>query len=169
MHYIFQLIFSFLFTISCFGQIKTLQDKKTLPTVVRVIDGDTVDMLDKDSIVRIRLYGIDAPERGQDFYAESKAVMEELVLNKAIYLDIKEKDRYGRLVAVIYRNADKMNVNYELVKKGMAWHFTRYSSDVQLAKLQADAREKELGLWSKYYYLEPWEFRKSHNKKQQAN
>ena len=155
-------LFIFLFyALSTFAQTKNNLTKFILAKAVKVVDGDTIDAITKDSTYRIRLHGIDAPERGQEYYAESKEMLEILVLNKPIYIEIKEKDRYGRSVAVIYRASDKLNINYAMVKKGMAWHFTKYSDDQNLAELQMIAREKELGLWSKYYYLEPWEYRKS--------
>ncbi len=147
----------------CVAQLKTTKTLGLLAKVVKVIDGDTVDVTEKDSTYRLRLYGIDAPERGQTYYHESKELMEELVLNKEVVLQLKEKDRYGRWVAVIMRRADKVNINYQMVKMGMAWHFIKYCNDPELARLEVVARQKELGLWSQYYYLEPWEYRKSKN------
>jgi micrococcal nuclease len=130
--------------------------------VTKVIDGDTFDVTFKDSTFRVRLFGIDAPERGQEFYAESKETLAELTLSKQVELLIKGKDKYGRTIATIVRNSDTLNVNREMVKRGMAWHFVQYSDDLELAKLQSDAQQHERGLWSLYHYTAPWDFRKNH-------
>jgi len=129
-------------------------------TVAKVIDGDTFEVTIGDSLVRIRLFGIDAPERGQEYYEESKEFLSKLTLNKTVMLVVKGKDKYGRTIATIVRKQDQLNVNREMVKQGMAWHFARYSDDTELAKLQSEAQQKERGLWSLYHYTEPWEYRK---------
>jgi micrococcal nuclease len=128
--------------------------------VIKVIDGDTFDVVEKDSTFRVRLNGIDAPESGQEFYEESKQFLAELAINHEIILERKGTDRYGRILANIIRSSDHLNINYEMVHKGMAWHYAKYSDDTQLAKLEAEAREKQVGLWSLYHYTAPWEYRK---------
>lgn len=133
--------------------------------VVKVFDGDTIDVMIRDSLYRVRLFGIDAPESGQDFFAESKQHLEEISLKKEVSLQLKGKDRYGRELATIIRVSDNLNINYEMVKSGLAWHFTRYTPDPELAKLEAAARQKEVGIWSLYHYLEPWEYRKNTQQK----
>lgn len=154
---VFSLVF-LVFTLSC-------QSQPAAPgkaaKVVKVIDGDTVELLKQDSTIKVRLFGIDAPERGQEFYNEAKETLEELVLGKEVIVHVNNVDVYRRQVATLIRLQDNVNVNYKMVEKGMAWHFTRYSSDPQLAKLQVKAREKFLGIWSLYHFLEPWEYRKN--------
>ena len=134
---------------------------KVAARVIRIIDGDTFDVSVKDSIYRIRLLGIDAPEAGQEFYEESKEMLGKLTINKDIWVEGRGHDVYKRTIAVIYRKVDKLDINKEMVRTGLAWHFTKYSSDAELARLEKLAREKQIGIWSLYHYLEPWEFRKN--------
>lgn len=149
---------SFLFTFNLsYAQIS---NGKHIGRVVKVVDGDTFDVNEKDSIIRIRLFGIDAPEKGQEFYEESKQMLLSLTGNKQVIFISKGKDMYGRTIGEIIRLADGVNINYEMVRQGLAWHFVRYSSDPELAKLELLARQKQLGIWSLYHYTEPWEFRK---------
>ena len=136
--------------------------RKFVAKVVRIIDGDTIDATYKDSTYRLRLCGIDAPEYGQDFYAEAKDALSKLIANQDIVIDYNGEDLHGRTVGVIYRNADCLNINREMVREGMAWNYIDYSSDKELPKLENEAREKHLGLWSLFHFLEPWEYRKNH-------
>lgn len=161
MHFFIRLILlQLLITTTCSAQAKFKTNGKILAKVVRVIDGDTFDVVAKDSIFRIRLLGIDAPEAGQEFYKESKKMLSSLALDKDIWVEDKGQDVFHRMIAITYRKSDTLDVNREMVRTGLAWHFTRYSSDEELARLEKTARQKQLGIWSIYHYLEPWEFRK---------
>jgi endonuclease YncB( thermonuclease family) len=87
--------------------------------IVGVIDGDTVDLLTRSKrLVRVRLAGIDAPERGQPFGAASKKVLSDLVFAKQASLQGEKKDRYGRLVAKVMVNG--RDANLVLVRLGVA-------------------------------------------------
>ena len=101
---------------------------------VGVIDGDTIDVLRNGRAVRIRLEGIDCPERGQDFGSRAKQFTSGLVFGKTVNVKVKEPDRYGRLVARVI--AQGKDLSHELVKAGLAWHFKKYSSDLELAQLE---------------------------------
>jgi micrococcal nuclease len=136
--------------------------RKFVGKVVKIIDGDTIDAVYKDSTYRIRLCGIDAPEYGQDFYAEAKDALSKLVCKQDVIIDYNGEDIHGRTLGVIYRNADSLNINREMVREGMAWNYVDYSIDKELPKLESEAREKHVGLWSLFHYLEPWEYRKGH-------
>ncbi len=129
--------------------------------VIRVFDGDTIEAEENGKVYRIRLNGIDAPERGQEFFEESKQVLTQLVANPVILIEKKGKDAYGRVIATLYRFSDCLNINYEIVRQGLAWHYARYSTDVYLAKLEMQARDHQIGLWSLFHYVQPWEFRKN--------
>src|SRR5205809_7142993 len=124
---------------------------------VGVIDGDTIDVLRNGRAVRIRLEGIDCPEREQAFSAGAKQFTSELVFGKTVTVKVKEPDRYGRLVARVI--AEGKDVSRELVKAGLAWHFKKYSSDPELAKLEDKAREARVGIWSMPNPAPPWDFR----------
>lgn len=127
--------------------------------VVKVIDGDTFDIISSNTTTRIRLYGIDAPERGQAFNKRAKAFTDSLVAGKDIRIVVHNKDRYGRTVADAYL-ADGTYVNAEIVRAGYAWQFKQYSTDPVVAGLEQSARRQRRGLWQEDGAIPPWEFRK---------
>jgi len=154
-----------LFVIACVLQTGFAQAKKTPPKfvakVVKVIDGDTIDAIYQDSTYRIRLCGIDAPENGQDFYEEAKEQLYKLICKQNVTIEYNGEDIHGRTLGVIYRTSDTLNINREMVREGLAWNYVAYSTDKELPKLEKEAREKQIGLWSLFHYFEPWEFRKN--------
>lgn len=124
----------------------------TVAAVVRVIDGDTIDVrFDDGSVRRVRYIGINTPERDEDFYTEATKANAVLVLGKEVRLakDVSETDKYGRLLRYVY--AGETFVNAELVKRGYAAAAT-YPPDVRYADyfvgLAAEARSDGVGLWS---------------------
>ncbi len=125
----------------------------------RIIDGDTFEGRANDSTFRIRLNGIDAPERGQEFYAVSKQRLGELCRDSPLKVLLYNKDRYGRWIADVY-NQDNIHVNYKLVEEGLAWHFKKYSGDNVLALLEDSARVRKAGLWISKETVAPWIKRK---------
>ncbi len=92
--------------------------------VVGVADGDTITVLRDKEQVRIRLYGIDSPERGQAFSKRAKQFTSKMVCGKMVEVKVMATDRYGRTVAMIYAN--KTLLNEELVKAGLAWVYWKY-------------------------------------------
>lgn len=127
--------------------------------VTRIIDGDTVEVLDGQTPKRIRLAHIDAPERKQAFSSRSRQTLSELCFGQNVYVEFYEKDIHGRYVCVIYDEEGK-NINKEMVKLGMAWHFTRYFNDRSYAKLEREARKNKVGLWRDTNPIAPWDFRR---------
>ena len=111
-----------------------------------VLDGDTIEVSRDGSRVRIRLEGIDCPEKDQPFAEEAKAFTAKLVSGKTVSLIEKEKDTYGRTVARVF--VDGRDVSVELLKAGLASHARRYSSDWMLAALEEQARRDRLGIWA---------------------
>ena len=138
--------------------------------VIKVSDGDTIsvkklknNILDGD-LIKIRLYGVDAPEKDQDFGYESKKALMNYVSNKTIEIDIKSKDRYGRSVGILY--VDGRNINEELLRDGYVWYYEQYDKNNERSRLlQENAMKNKLGLFSKKGYVEPWKFRKAKKKK----
>ena len=126
--------------------------------VVAVADGDTFTVLDGATQVRIRLEGIDAPEKGQPFSAKSKQAVSDLVFGQVVRVVQSSKDRYKRSIAKVYLQ-DGRCVNEEMLRLGMAWHFKRYSDDAQWAKLEQQARRSKTGLWADPKPIAPWEWR----------
>ena len=115
--------------------------------VTGVLDGDTVDVrLGTGVSFRVRLEGIDAPERGEPFSAQARTAARVALFDQSVSLRATDVDRYDRLVARIA--ADGRDVSLVLVEAGLACHFTRYSSDPTLAAAQADARSHARGFWA---------------------
>ena len=95
--------------------------------VVGIADGDTITVLDAEKVQhKIRLEGIDAPEKGQAFGTKSKEKMSELVGEKEVVVKWSKKDRYGRILGDVYLG--DRHINVEMVKDGLAWHFKQYSN-----------------------------------------
>jgi endonuclease YncB( thermonuclease family) len=126
--------------------------------VVSITDGDTIKVLKAGIQVKIRLAAIDCPERGQPYGQAAKKFTANLVAGKIVKVWPTDTDRYGRIVAFIFVG-DK-NMNKELLSAGLAWHYKKYSRDPELAKLEFQARAKNIGLWSEPDPVTPWEWRK---------
>jgi endonuclease YncB( thermonuclease family) len=125
--------------------------------VVSVQDGDTISVMRGGRAERVRLDGIDAPERRQEFGSRAKQFLSEIVFGEIVTVDVRDRDRYGRTVGRVFvRGRD---AGLEVVRAGLAWHFTRYSSDALLASAERDARSARRGLWTQSAPVPPWEFR----------
>jgi micrococcal nuclease len=127
-------------------------------TVIGITDGDSIIILtqDKKQIV-IRLEGIDCPEEYQDFGKEAKQTICDLCFKKTVRIEKSGEDLYGRTLAFVY--VGDLCVNNELLKQGMAWHYTEYNHDPEMTKLEDEARSKKVGLWSLPSPIPPWDFR----------
>jgi len=126
--------------------------------VVGVSDGDTLTALDADNQKhKVRLHGIDAPEIGQPFGTKSREALGRLAVKKTATLHLKGRDRYGRDLARV--EVDGLDVNVELVKDGLAWHYVRYDKSPELAKAEREAREAKRGVWADKEPIPPWEWR----------
>ena len=125
--------------------------------IIGIVDGDTIDCLINYKKIRVRLHAIDAPEKKQDYYSRSKQALAGLCNGKYARLVTHGHDRYRRLIADVYVSNEL--INYKMVELGMAWHFTKYSSDKKLAALQQAARKNKTGLWSLPAPIAPWDYR----------
>lgn len=128
--------------------------------VVAVKDGDTIELLRNGETIKVRLYGVDSPEKNQDFGQRARQFTSDLAFGKTVRLIEHNKDRYGRVVGTIIL-PDGRSLNEELVRNGFAWHYTAYSKDKNLANLEADARRYKRGLWEAPNPVAPWDFRKT--------
>lgn len=130
--------------------------------VVRVFDGDTLEILSRGETIRVRLAGIDTPERGQPWANRSKQALSERVFGKQVRVIEVDIDRYGRSVGEVY--ADNACVGCELVREGHAWVYRGLSDDPVLFELEASARAAKRGLWSlpEAERVPPWEWRRQH-------
>lgn len=140
-------------------------EKELTGKVSRVIDGDTIELLAKTSKtnpynhiakLKIRLYGIDAPELKQAYGKEAKEFLSALVLKQEVNLIIENKDKYDRFVGTLFLKGQ--DINKEMVKNGYAHAYESFSKKY-LAE-QADAKMFKLGLWQDEKAVKPSEFRK---------
>jgi len=135
-------------------QALTLQGK-----VVHITDGDTLTILtNANKQVKIRLAGIDTPEKDQPFGNRAKQALAALSFQKQASVEVETKDRYGRTVGRVIVNGK--DVNAELVRQGMAWVYRKYTNDQKLYALEAEAKQAKRGLWASDKPVEPWLWRK---------
>ena len=127
--------------------------------VIRIVDGDTIEVLFHELPVMIRLAHIDTPEKKQAFGKRAKQALSDLCFGQEIQFEFDKKDRNGRYICVIY-DANGKNLNQEMIKLGMAWHFKKYSEDNTYAELEKEARESKIGLWQDPNPIAPWNWRK---------
>jgi micrococcal nuclease len=131
-------------------------------TVTKVVDADTIDVKLASGPIRIRLHGIDAPERNQPWGNEATAFLSGKILNQIVELEPFQQDRYERMIAIVYQG--DVNVNTELVRLGHAWAFRKYlkRKDTIFCEFEAEARSGRLGLWAlpRGERIAPWEYRK---------
>lgn len=136
-----------------------VEKNKASGNVVSVADGDTFTMLDAaNQQVKVRLHGIDCPERAQDFGQVARQKLSALVFNQPVRLEVMDTDRYGRTVAIVYTQ-NGLCVNEELLKAGLAWHYTRYDDNEAWARMEKEARKNKTGLWSQPQPVAPWNWR----------
>lgn len=131
--------------------------------VVGVSDGDTLTLLTPEKQqVKVRLNGIDAPESSQPYGKKAKQALSSLVLDKAILINITDRDQYGRIVADVYLRGRNHWINALLIKGGYAWVYRQYSKDEHLLKMEDEAKKQSRGLWRlpKSQRIPPWEYRK---------
>jgi len=148
--------------------------------VTKVSDGDTIHVKDDlGSKLKIRLYGIDAPETeksnkktghvskaGQPYGEEAWKALDEKIYRKRVKVEIMDIDQYKRMVAVIW--LDGKNINQQTVAEGYAWAYRQYLDRPHASEyIQAEeqARAKRLGLWQQNNPQPPWEFRKLQKKR----
>ena len=128
--------------------------------VVSILDGDTIEVLHNTHPERIRLSGIDCPEKGQAFGKRAKQAASAFVFGKDVMLQTHGQDKYGRTLADVFLR-DGTHVNHALVKDGWCWWYRKYApGDTELEGLEKEAREARKGLWADQHPVPPWEWRK---------
>jgi len=141
------------------------QAETLLGKVIHVQDGDSITVLDDTRTQhKIRLGGIDAPERRQAFGNVSKERLAEQVAGQSVAVEWDKVDRYGRKVGKVLLNG--LDSNLVQIKRGLAWHYKQYEREQppadrqSYAAAEAEARAAKLGLWRDAAPLPPWEFRR---------
>lgn len=125
---------------------------------IKVDDGDTFTFLSsRKSTFRIRLDGIDAPEKGMPYAKKSKEFLAALLLDQVLELQVVSVDRYGRYVCKVFCNGQ--DVNLLMVQAGYAWHYKQYNREQSLSRAETKAREQKAGLWQNKNPLAPWTVR----------
>lgn len=137
--------------------------KKLAGKAVRILDGDTFELLTSSKqLLKIRLLDIDAPEKGQDYGNQSKKRLGELIFQKNVEVLYSQTDRNGRILGTIF--VDNLQINLQMVKDGLAWHFLKYSHKKEFADAEKKARLLKIGLWQGFSPIEPWIFRQNMRK-----
>lgn len=128
--------------------------------VVGVADGDTITVKTKRAKQKIRLFGIDCPEKLQPYGKAATLLTQRLAFKKLVKITPVHKDRYGRIVAYVSL-PDGNKLNYELVSNGMAWWSQKYApEEMQIAFREIKARLSGKGLWTDLFPTPPWEYRR---------
>lgn len=126
-------------------------------TVVRVVDGDTLDVLVSNRPVRVRLAQIDAPERAQAYGTRARQALSAMAYRQAVTVADIGMDSYGRTLGTVIVGG--ANINAAMVNQGMAWAYRRYMTDRSLVRLEQQARAAHRGLWNDPAPIAPWLFR----------
>ena len=129
--------------------------------VVGISDGDTITVMHDGRGEKIRIYGVDCPEKHQDFGQKAKKFTSTMVYGKAVEVEPIDTDRYGRTVGMVSVNGKSLNE--ELIRNGFAWVYTKYCNKPFCRAwntYQDQARKNKVGLWSMPNPVPPWEFRR---------
>lgn len=152
--------FSVFLLVSCWqdGQSHPVFEART----AIVYDGDSFLVKRGRNEIEVRLYGVDAPEKGQPWSAEARKELSRLIEGRILRVEAVERDRYDRLVARAYRVSDNLYVNAEIIGLGHAWVYRRYTDDKILLKAEKAARRNSAGLWqlAEQQRIPPWDWRK---------
>ena len=129
--------------------------------VIHVADGDTITVLQNSKQYKIRLHGIDTPEKKQNFGHKAKKFTSSMIFNQRVKVITYSTGKYGRTIGVVYLG--NQCLNEELVKNGLAWVYKKYCSESfcnHWLQLEKNARKNKLGLWINNNPVPPWDFRK---------
>lgn len=137
--------------------------------VVGISDGDTLTLLDATNTQhKIRLSGIDSPEKSQPFGQVCKQNLSDLAYGRVVAVETSKLDRYGRAIGKVLVSGQ--DVNLEQVLRGCGWHYKKYQNEQRLDdrlsydRAEASARAGRVGLWADVEPLPPWDWRKARRK-----
>jgi micrococcal nuclease len=126
--------------------------------VVAIIDGDTYDVVHNNTKFRVRMNGIDAPERSMPYYSVAKQYLSNAIFGKLVNVQVLKLDRNKRLIAHTFLNG--IDISASMLQAGMAWHFAKYYPSRTYAQLRQKAKLGRLGLWAQPNAIAPWDYRK---------
>lgn len=146
--------------IVAFGSLAAAEPALIEVKVVGVTDGDTfTGLTNQNEEIKVRLYGIDAPEKKQNFGTKSRKFLSEMIFGRNISIQPIQRDLYGRLIAKAFM--DGRDVGLTMVEYGYAWWYCDYAKkDFVLRMAQEKAKTQGLGLWQFPDPVPPWKFRK---------
>lgn len=137
--------------------------------VVGISDGDTLTLLDMANTQhKIRLAGMDSPEKGQPFGQACKQSLSDLAYDRVVAVESNKLDRYGRVIGKVLVNG--LDVNLEQVRRGCGWHYKKYQNEQSLddrlsySRAEDAARASRVGLWTDNDPVPPWDWRKARRK-----
>ena len=126
--------------------------------IVSVSEGDLLTLLHKGKPERVRLHGIDCPERRQPFGKQAKRFTSQFVYGKTVTVTVFGLNRSGQAIGEVSLSDGRV-LNKEILKAGLAWWDRTSSNDMSLGDLEAEAREAKRGLWAAPNPIPPWEWR----------
>jgi endonuclease YncB( thermonuclease family) len=127
--------------------------------VVQVFDGDTLTLEEpKKKQLKLRLFGIDAPEIHQPFGKKAKEALADKVSGKTVRVEIMEMGRTGHAIGKVF--FDRRHINMEMVKEGFAWDEVHFDKGREYVNAEIEAKSKGRGLWADAKAIPPWEFRR---------
>jgi endonuclease YncB( thermonuclease family) len=129
--------------------------------VLRVVDGDTLRVIRREGgTLKVRLYGIDCPEKAQRYGKEARRLTVKLVYGRVVSVERRGKYPYGGIVGRVSLPSGKF-LSRALVREGACWWYKQYATkDETLKKLEAEARSARRGLWANPEPVPPWKWRK---------
>ena len=134
-----------------------IPDEAKYVKVDRITDGDTIVLRGS---TRVRLHGIDTPERDQPYGSEATAALENMV-DRSFYIVEVDTDRYGRTVGQLYHSKEGYDIKASMVCAGHAWWYERYAPNSELLEsCQEEAQDPPKGLWQSGDPMPPWEWRR---------
>ena len=126
--------------------------------VVGVSDGDTIAVMREGKAAKVRLNGVDCPEKKQAYGTRAKQFTSSQVFGKVVEVQYEKEDRYRRILGNVL--IDNQDLSQALLRAGLAWHYRQYSKSQTLQALEDEARATKLGLWQDKNPIAPWLFRK---------
>ena len=142
---------------------KAVAEETLLGTVISVYDGDTMTMTAEKNgetqKFKVRFFGIDAPEKEQQYGTDSRDALRSKILDKKVKVEVISVDRYNRSVGKIY--CDGNYINLQMVSEGNAWYYPDYAAhETDLERAQQEAQRAKRGLWKDPAAQPPWMYRK---------
>ncbi len=152
------ILFVFLVSLQSIAQVTYIEGE-----VVEIIDGKRFKLLTKDATpYTIIVANIDCPNLDQPFGTKAKQFTSNAILNKSVKVEVINIDKKGRPLGIVLYNGSS-NLNEELLRNGLAWHFVRYSNDSTLQALEDEAKTNKIGLWQDIDPVKPWDWREANS------